>query len=244
MQKPPTRTGLALILLALAFAWPAITEAQYRRTPVRGHVGTANVFRIGLSSLTPQGDEDYWEEKQLDFTGEPDDLEDVSFTVDYQRLLSSRLALQISGNFYNGDTDQSYLRFEDGLGRAISHTTTLERNAFTAGLVVHPIGHDVAVAPYLGAGVGLYDWRLEESGDFIIFADPGLPIVVDTFESEGTDFGWYGHVGLEVPMGRTWALFLEGRWDQATAELEQDFEGFGDLDLGSEQYGIGFSWSF
>lgn len=244
MRRMLPLTVTLAMLAAAASAVPAAAQGRYSRAPVRGHVGSDNVFRVGLSALTPRGDGDYWADKQREFTGEPDDLQAADLGIDYQRLLSARLGLQVSGNFYDGATDQSYLRFTDLEGRAITHTTTLERNNLTAGLLFHPIGHDAVIAPYLGAGVGVYDWRLEESGDFINFRAPAPIIFTDTFTSEGTDFGWYWQAGLEVPAGRRWAVYAEARWDRAEAELEGDFEDFGELDLSSRQYGLGISWAF
>ena len=46
-------------------------------------------------------------------------------------------------------------------------------NTASVGLLLNLTSRDAAISPYIGAGVGLYDWELTESGDFIdFFVDP------------------------------------------------------------------------
>lgn len=210
----------------------------------RGHVGENNVLRFQLARLTPRGEGDYWDDKALDFTGSPDDFEDISFTFDYQRLVSNRFSIMLSGGFYEGSEDQAYLEFVDEFGNDIVHRTTLERAALSIGLLVHPLGRDTVVSPYLGGGVAAYLWRLEESGDFINFNVDPLLIFTDTFDDQGDAFGHYWIVGLEVPLSWSWAAFIEGRWHFADQELGEDFVGFGELDLSSREIGVGVSVGF
>lgn len=240
------RLVIALAVVCGAGLGATAVQAQTHQhgRSARGHVGENNVLRFQLARLTPRGEGDYWEDKQLDFTGTPDDFEDLSFTVDYQRLVTNRISVMLSMGFFEGSEDQAYLDFVDDQGNDILHRTTLERAAFTVGLLVHPLGRDAVVSPYLGGGLGAYLWRLEESGDFINFnVDPPL-IVVDTFSDEGDAFGHYWIVGLEVPLSWSWAAFAEARWQRVDQELGGDFIGFGELDLSSREVGVGASVSF
>ena len=170
-------TGL---LLALA---PA-AEAQSRR----GFYERDGAFRVHLGAFRPDGDSEYWEDKELDFTGGVDDLENVSFGVDYLLTLNRRLGLLFSGTGYSGDTTQSYLDFTDNFGDRIRHDTTLGIASATVGLVLHPLGADAAVSPYVGAGGGAYFWNLEEEGDFIDFG-AGNEIFFAELQDEGVAFG-------------------------------------------------------
>ncbi|MGH9379465.1 MAG: outer membrane beta-barrel protein [Thermoanaerobaculia bacterium] len=241
------RLFLALAVVSAAGLGSTAVQAQthqHGRT-VRGHVGENNVLRFQLARLTPRGEGNYWPEKELTFTGSADDFEDLSFTLDYQRLVTNRISVMLSAGFFEGAEDQAYLDFIDDLGNDIVHRTTLERAAFTVGLLVHPLGRDAVVSPYLGGGLGAYLWRLTESGDFINFnVDPPF-IFTDTFEDEGDAFGHYWIVGLEVPLSWSWAAFAEARWHNADQELGgADFIGFGELDLSSREVGVGVSVSF
>jgi opacity protein-like surface antigen len=238
-----SKTLLTAAFVSLLCA--GVTHAGAQSThSARGHVGEDNVLRIQLSSLTPEGDRDYWHDKQLDFTGTPSDLEDVGVTFDYQRRITARLALMTSLSAYEGNADQSYLRYTDSFGNDITHTTRLERSDLTLGLVFFPFGRDAVLVPYVGAGLGVYGWRLQESGDFIDFTATPARVIRDRFTADGNAFGHYWLAGLEVPLGWNWAVFAEGRWDRADDQLNKDFTGFGTLDLSSKQVGVGISWSF
>lgn len=242
----PTKRFIVALTMVGATLGSTATLAQGHQhgRAARGHVGENNVLRFQLARVTPRGEGDYWNDKRFDFTGSPDDFEDLSFTLDYQRLVSNRISVMLSGGFYEGSENQAYLEFVDDLGADIVHRTTLERAAFSIGLLIHPFGRDAVVSPYVGGGVAAYLWRLEESGDFINFnVDPPL-IITDTFQDEGDAFGHYWIVGLEVPLSWSWAAFAEARWHRVDQELGEDFVGFGELDLSSREIGVGVSVGF
>ncbi len=239
MQKIILGTILALGLVLLAVpSW-----AQYQR-PYRGGSGQRNIFRVQGGVFTPDGDEDYFRDKELEFTGDADDFEDFSFGVDYLRLLSGRLALTSSANVFSGETDQSYLDFVDDFGLSITHSATLDTASFTLGMLFYLAARNSVVVPYVGIGGGLYTWRLEESGDFIDFSLVTPEIISDTFESEGEAFGYYYQVGLDIPLSSTLSVFAEGRWHEADDKLDEDFDGFGTLDLGGQEIRAGVAWRF
>ncbi len=239
------RWSAALILLLLAAALPAAAQPG-RHGQRRGyrHDPPDHALRVRLGGFVPEGDSQYFEDKALDFTGEAEDLEDVSFGLDYRLEATPHLSLLFSGTIYEGQNDQHYIDFTDDRGDEIEHTTTLEISSLTVGAVVHLAGPEAAVRPYLGAGGGLYSYRLEESGDFIDFTPPPPEVFAGTFEARGETFGYYLLAGLEVPVGRSVAFFAEGRWQDAEDELEDDFEDFGDLDLSGRDVSVGITWRF
>lgn len=226
--------AMAGLLLAIA---PA-AEAQSRR----GFYERDGAFRVHLGAFRPEGDSAYWDEKELDFSGGVDDLENVSFGIDYLLTLNRRLGLLFSGTGYSGDTTQSYLDFTDNFGGRIRHDTTLDIASATAGLVLHPLGSDAPVSPYFGVGGGAYFWNLQEEGDFIDFGADNEIFFAD-LQDEGVTFGYYLQAGLEAPITPRLSLFAEGRWDQAEDELSDDFEGFGDIDLSGRSYRFGVSFN-
>jgi opacity protein-like surface antigen len=233
MKSKALRMTLALagLLLAVTPAW-----AQQRR----GFYERDGAFRIHLGDFQPEGDSEYWDDVERDFTGGVDDLENVSFGLDYLLPLNRNFSLMFSGTAYAGDTTQSYRGFVDNFGDRIRHDTTLGIASATLGVVVHPFGSDAPVSPYIGAGGGSYFWSLEEEGDFI---DNNDDVFFATFQDEGVAFGYYYLVGLEAPITRRMSIFGEGRWTQADDELSDDFEGFGDIDLSGRMFLVGLSWN-
>lgn len=213
--------------------------------PALAAVGPDHSVRLRLGLFTPEGEGQYFEGKKLDFTGDADDFEDVAGGIDYMYHAGSRFRFVLSGDVFEGQTDQRYLDFEDNFGNPIEHTTTLEITSVTAGLQVPLAPRGAAVVPYIGAGGGVYTYRLEERGEFIDFGG-NLEIFPATLEAEGSVLGYYLLAGLEVPIGPYFSFFAEGRWDRADDELGDDFDDpqFGTLDLSGRRIMGGIAWSF
>jgi hypothetical protein len=104
----------------------------------------------------------------------------------------------------------------------------------TGMLRVLPLGRSGPVQPYVGGGIGIFNWRYSETGDFINFAAPGLPIFRDSFVEDGTDIGPVAVFGARVPLGRL-AIGGEIRYQKAEGELNEDFLG-PKIDLGGWHY--------
>lgn len=208
--------------------------------PSRGYYERDGAFRLHVGAFQPEGDSEYWDEKFVGFTGEIDDFENVSIGADYLWSLNRNVGLLFTGNYFSGDSTQAYRGFVDNFGDRIRHDTTLDIASFTGGFLFSPFGPDAPVIPYAGAGAGLYSWRLEEDGDFIAANDD---IFNATLESDGLAFGYFGLVGLEVPISQRVSVFAEGRWTVADDELEGDLEGFGDIDLSGREFLAGISWN-
>lgn len=209
------------------------------------HYGGDNQVRFRLGLFTPEGDSEYWRDKDRDFTGAAaSDLEDAVGGLDYVWNTHSHLSFMLSGDFYEGRSNASYRCCVDNLGDEIIHRATLEITPLTAGLVLHLAPESSPVIPYVGAGGGAYVWQLTESGDFIDFSQPNRPIINGRLEANGTALGYYALAGLEVPFSRNFAFFVEGRWHRADDDLGDDFEGFGKLDLSGRSVTGGLAWTF
>lgn len=233
MTSKTLRMTLAFagLLLAVTPAW-----AQQRR----GFYERDGAFRFHLGAFQPEGDSEYWLNKELDFTGGADDLENISFGLDYLLQLNRHLSLQFGGTLYSADTTQSYRDFVDNFGDRIRHDTSLGIASATVGVLFHPLGASAQISPYFGVGGGSYFWTLEEEGDFIASDDE---IFFANLKDEGVAFGYYYLVGVEAPITSSLSIFGEGRWTQADDELSDDFESFGDLDLSGRTILVGLSWN-
>ncbi len=231
------RTAISALLLG-ATLFTGAAEAQGPSGPIEQSV------RLRLGTFKPAGDSQYWDDKARDFTGGAADFEDAIGGVDYQVEFTPHFGLLFSGSAYQGQLDQSYRGFSDPRGGSVGHTTTLEISSLTAGLVFHLAGRNAAFRPYLGAGGGLYSWRLEEDGRFIDFTPPPPTIFRANSVAEGDAYGYYGLAGFEVPIGRSWGFFAEGRWHEVDDELTDDFAGFGTLDLSGRDLSAGVTYRF
>lgn len=234
-----TRSAAPIALLVVVFSFLAAPAAARQ-----GFGGGDHSLRFRLGVFTPDADSEYWDETFVDFTGEPDDFEDTVGGLDYRYDGGRFLSLLVSGDVYESEVDQSYRDFVDARGNPITHETTLSIVSLTAGVVARLAPPRAPVAPYVGAGGGLYAYQLEESGDFIDFRFDPPEIFEDTFEAEGELLGYYLLAGLEVPIGEFLTVFAEGRWDNVEDELEDDFAGLGELDLSGRRVMGGVSWTF
>jgi hypothetical protein len=242
METPTIRR---IVITAVVVTAALTSVPAWGQPPFRSFYPSDNTVRIRGGLFTPEGEEEYWEDKRLDFTGEPEDFEDAFFGADYIRYLAPNFGLLVTGSVFEGEEAQSYLDFVDEAGGNISHTTSLDLATLQLGLVVVPVPRDWPILPYFGAGGGFYSWRLTESGDFIDFAPFPPEIFNSTFEDDGVAQGYFFLAGFEVPLGQNWALFAEGRWERAEDDLGgDDFEGFGTLDLSGRQVGAGLAWYF
>ena len=226
--------------LALLVVLPVAAGAS----STRGHWGEDQVFRFDLGSFEPRGESLYWDDKFFDFTTGTGEFEDLELRVEWIRYLGDHLGLAIAFSGYEAGATAEYRRFEDQFGGAIRHTTELEINSLTLGLLIHLTQRDRALVPYIGIGGGIYDWSLSEFGDFIDFGTEDLEIFDDFFYDEGDVLGYYWRIGLEIPLAPNWAIYVEDRWQRADDELGGDFEGLGELDLSGETIAAGLSISF
>ena len=233
------RLTFITVSIAASILFGSALEAHAQGNWQPGDFGS---LRFSLGIFSPDGDSQYWDETFDAFTGSASDFEDVVFGVDYLWRTSRQGGLLFGGSYYDGATTQAYLDWVDSEGGDVNHTTSLALYDLTAAYVWR-FGTR-GVTPYIGGGGGLVWWRLREEGYFIDFADPELPIVYASYRADGTTWEAFALAGLDVPLGRQWSFFFEGRYRWSEAELNQDFSGFGTLDLSGVQVSGGFSWNF
>src|SRR6185503_17844912 len=205
--------------------------------------GADQSFRLRLGMFTPDGEKSFFEDTARDFTGDPQDFEDVVGGVDYIFGMQRTFGLMLSADYFEGQQDQSYRDFVDNRGNRITHTTTLEITPITAGIVVKVAPEDSPIVPYVGAGGGIYAWRYREAGDFIDFG-ANREVFSDTLEDTGAALGYYVMAGLEVPLSSYFSFLAEARWDRADDELGGDFADLGVIDLSGRRVTGGLAWHF
>ncbi len=135
--------------------------------------------------------------------------------------ISSRQVPTVYDDFVNRD------------GSEIEQDLKLRVAPFTATFRVLPFGRSRAVQPYLGGGVGVFNYRYSEVGDFVDFRDRS--VFRDQFVAQGTEAGPVGLAGIRFPIGDRWSLGGEVRYQKASANLSDEFLGT-KIDLGGFHY--------
>jgi len=132
-----------------------------------------------------------------------------------------------------------YLNFVNTNGAEIEQDLRLRVVPFTATVRFLPLGRGNGIEPYIGAGVGVFNYRYTESGQFLA---TDQSIFRDTFIGSGTATGPVILGGVRVPIG-SWGIGGEIRYQSAKGELprDQDFAGAtaaspAKIDLGGFNY--------
>jgi hypothetical protein len=131
----------------------------------------------------------------------------------------------------------SYLDYVDDDGFEIEQDLRLRiiPIAFTFRAV--PLGQQSPVQPYVGAGLGLFNYRYSEVGDFIDFSISPPPVFRESFVATGTGVGPIVLGGVRFASD-SFTAGGEVRYQRADVEIDPD-EFFGSrLDLGGWTYQV------
>jgi hypothetical protein len=126
-----------------------------------------------------------------------------------------------------------YADFIDNDGSEIDQDLRLRLVPIAFTVRVLPLGQRNALQPYFGAGLGVFNWRYSESGEFVDFGR-NFEIIRDSFVAEGNETGPVILGGLRFG-GETWSAGGEIRYHSAEADLDERFAG-SKIDLGGWTY--------
>ncbi len=162
------------------------------------------------------------------------DFDGVTVGGEWLTALGDNFEAGLGVGYYQRSTPAVYLDFVNTNGSEIEQDLKLRVVPFTATVRFLPLGHH-GVEPYIGAGVGVFNWRYSESGQFLANDNS---IFRDTFASSGTATGPVILGGIRVPVG-AWGVGGEIRYQSAVGKLpaDQDFSA-NRIDLG------GFTYNF
>jgi hypothetical protein len=203
-------------------------------------------FYLLASYVNPEAESDVFEQNRLETTFDPDDLNDFGVTFGYDHFIGEYVNVGGSISFYEGDTRVRDQEFTFTNGDPIVREIRLRIIPIEANVRVLPIGREYAVIPYVGAGAGVYVWEYEEIGDFVFdrFGDPFVDF--GSAFSDGADFGFNIHGGLQFPISRSATITGEVKWINVEGDL--DLEGFDPafepIDLSTITYSAGVSFWF
>lgn len=97
-------------------------------------------------------------------------------------------------------------------------------------------------SPFVSGGIGVASYRLFQDGEFVDFET--LDIFQETFVTDRQAFLARAAAGLEIAVGRQFALSGEARYSWARSPLGEDYAGFGDIDLDGIQLVAGIAVRF
>jgi outer membrane protein W len=156
------------------------------------------------------------------------DFKAPTFGAEYLAGLGDRFEAGLGIGYQSKSVPSLYADFVNSNGNEIEQELKLRVIPATATIRFLPLGND-NLTPYIGAGVGIFNWRYTETGEFL--ATDGT-IFRDNFIGTGSQVGLVVLGGVRVPLGN-WGIGGEVRYQKAEADLPADQEFAGSkIDLG------------
>jgi len=229
MEKTPMRRAAVVLALCVLVALPAAADA--------------GGLDVRLGANWPSADSILFDDdEELYFVSDGDW---VGFTggAEYSLKLVDNLELGFHVDGYGKNVDTAYRDFVRDDGSDIRQT--LELDIVPVGVTVRliPTSRRAKVAPFLGVGGDLVLYQYKEYGDFIDFFDPDLPVIFDSFQSDGVTVGVHVTGGLRFYVSDDFAIVGEARYLWAKDDMDDDFRG-NRIDLGGWSATLGLHIRF
>jgi outer membrane protein W len=212
------RYAIGLIAAAAILA-PAVAQAQIRRVNP-SESKQAIGFTIGYFVPKPvdsrvAGDTLVTDLDSLSFNIK--DFNGATFGGEWLVGVGQFLEAGVGAGFYQRTVPSVYTGFTNTDGSEIAQDLKLRVIPMTATIRFLPIGRG-AIQPYVGAGVGAFNWRYSESGQFVDFTD--FSIFRNTYVASGTAIGPVILAGVRAPLGDAFMIGGEVRYQKADGDTK------------------------
>jgi hypothetical protein len=229
MKRLGTALWMTGCAAALSLALPAIAHAQVTRVESKQSVGF-NLGYFALRGVDSRVDDDVLIADLEPLLFEVDDFNFASFGGEYVHDIGEFLEAGVGIGFYQRSVDSIYRHVTHADDTEIEQDLKLRVIPFTATVRFLPIGRG-AVQPYVGGGIGFFNWRYSEVGEFVDFRDDS--IFQARFRTSGNSVGPVVLGGIRAPIGDVWLLGGELRYQHATGTIDNVDDFLSDkIDLG------------
>ena len=223
MRRLTTASWMTVAILGLVGTQKASAQQQISFS-VGGFSPGSETARVTGDVLV--NDQNFLAFRVSDFSG-------PLFGAEYLTALGDHFDAGFGVGFYQRTVPTVYTDFVNANGREIQQDLRLRVVPFTASVRWLPMGHHNGIEPYIGAGVGVFNYRYSETGQFLA---TDKSIFQGNFVGSGTATGPVILGGIRVPVG-SWGVGGELRYQAASGNLpaDQDFAG-SKIDLGGLTY--------
>jgi hypothetical protein len=222
--------GLTAAVVLLA---PASAFAQISRVSSSEH---HNAVGFTLGGFFPRGEDgrvsgDVMVRDLDDLVFEVKDFNGGSVSGEWLFTLGNYMEGGVGVGFYKRTVPSVYRSFVNTDNSEIEQNLRFRVAPVTGSIRFLPIGHG-SVEPYVGIGVGIFNWRWSESGQFVDTSDSS--IFPATYVAKGTKVGPVILAGIRAPIADVWDVGGEVQFQRATADIDRVETGLvGDkIDLG------------
>ena len=151
-----------------------------------------------------------------------DQFDNASVGAEWLVGIGEHVEAGLGAGFYQQTVLSVYDDFVNVDGTEIAQDFKLRITPVTATARFFPFGTWSTIQPYAGAGVGFFNWRYSEVGEFVDFGT--FDVFRDRFVAEGNDVGAMYLGGVRVHAGSRLAVGVEVRY--------QDVQGVVGIDRG------------
>jgi opacity protein-like surface antigen len=235
--------GAAAVVAVLA---PEPAAAQISRVSSSTESRNAIGFNFGYFNLKGEdsrGDDDVLFNDLDSLLFDIKDFNGATFGAEWLFGVTDYIEVGAGINYYQRKVPSIYRNLVDVDGTEIEQELKLRQVPMSATVRFLPVGRNASVQPYIGAGIGLINWRYTETGEFVDFNND---IFRDSFEADGTEVGPVILGGVRFPVADVWLVGGEIRWHAAEGDTGGIDEGFlGDkIDLGGWSANFAFHFRF
>lgn len=223
--------GLAAAAAILA---PQAAQAQISRVSSSSDQKQAIGINLGYFMLRGEdsrvnGDVLFTDLESLAF--DIKDFNGASIGAEWLVGLGDYIEAGIGANYYQRTVSSVYRGLVNTNGTEIEQDLKLRVIPLSATVRFLPIGRN-GIAPYVGAGIGVFNWRYSETGEFVDLFDDS--IFRSRYTADGNAVGPIILAGLRAPVGDSLTVGGEVRYQKAEGDTKSAETGLlGDkIDLG------------
>jgi opacity protein-like surface antigen len=229
MKRLGTVSWIVACAAAMALALPAAASAQVTRVEPRQSVGfNVGYFALRGADSRVDGDVLFADLDSLAF--EVKDFNSVTIGGEWLIDLSEFLEAGVGVGYYQRTVPTIYRHFTHSDNTEIEQDLKLRVVPFTATVRFLPLGRG-SVQPYVGAGIGLFNWRYSEVGEFVDFSDDS--IFSARYRANGNAAGPVVLGGIRFPISDVWMVGGELRYQDAKGTIDNADDFLGNkIDLG------------
>jgi outer membrane protein W len=216
-----TKVLIVLCAAGLVIAATAPASAQVTRVEPRQSIGfNLGYFAVRGEDSRVEGDV-LWEDlSSLAF--EVNDFNFVTFGGEYTFDIGEYVEAGVGLGFYQRTVPSVYRSVTHSDGSEIAQDLKLRIIPFTGTVKFLPLGRSASVQPYVGGGIGLFNWRYSETGEFVDFRDD--TIFPARYVASGNSAGPVVFGGIRFRASDTWLVGGELKYQHAVGDI--DTEGF------------------
>ena len=219
MKRVDMKPGILLCAAGLVIAAAAPASAQVTRVEPRQSVGfNLGYFAVRGEDSRTDGDV-LWEDlSSLAF--EVNDFNFVTFGGEYTFDIGEFLEVGAGLNYYQRTVPSVYRSVTHADGSEIEQDLKLRIIPLTGTLKFLPLGRSSALQPYVGGGIGLFNWRYSETGEFVDFRDDS--IFSERYVASGNSVGPVVFGGVRFRASDIWVVGGELKYQHAVGDIDVD----------------------